>query len=86
MCIYKLYQPKENGACFHYMRLGDNKLSFISFHCPYSFLLLIELKYNFFMTVGALFLTVNNIQFAAALHNYTANQSHFSDHINLLDY
>ena len=71
---------------FSLYEIGDNKPSFISFHCPYSFLLLIELKYKFFVIVGAFFLTVNNIQFAAALHNYTANQSYFSDHINLLDY
>ena len=55
-----------------YMRLGNNKPSIISSHCPYSFLLLIELKNTFFVIVGALFLTLNNIQVAAALHNYTA--------------
>ena len=46
----------------------NNKPSFISSQCPYSFLLLIELKYNFFVIVGALFLAVNDTQFAAALH------------------
>ena len=60
---YQLDQPKENSACSGYMRLGDNKPTFISSHCPYSFLLLIELKYNFLVIVGALFLAVNNTQF-----------------------
>ena len=35
-------------------------------YCLYSFLLLIELKYNFLVIVGALFLAVT--QFATALH------------------
>ena len=62
---HQLDQPKDNSARSGYMR---KKPSFISSHYPYSFLLLIELKYDFFVIVGALFLAVNNTQSAAALH------------------
>ena len=65
---HQLDQPKDKSACSGYMRLGNKKPSFISSHYPYSFLLLIELKYDFFVIVGPLFLAVNNTQSAAALH------------------
>ena len=65
--MYKLDQLKEKvHACSDYMRLGDNKPSFILLIVH--IVLLIELKYNFVVILGFFFLAVNSIQFATALH------------------